>query len=37
MSEGNGGGSPTFAQGGAKYVENIDFILDEVEKEIKNN
>ncbi len=33
-SSGNGGGSPTFAQGGGKEVSNLKYILEEVEKEL---
>ena len=32
---GRGGGSPTFAQGGASSIENIDKVLEIVEKDIK--
>ncbi len=35
MANGNGGGSPTFAQGGAKDVANLTEILDMVKEEIK--
>ena len=34
-SLGNGGGSPTFAQGGGKTLEFIDEIFDNIRKEIK--
>lgn len=37
MSDGNGGGSPTFAQGGGKTDEKIDEIFSIIEQEIKNN
>ena len=37
LINGNGGGSPTFAQGGAKEINNVDKILEEVEKAIKEN
>lgn len=33
-SNGNGGGSPTFAQGGARIVNDLDTILEEVVQEI---
>ena len=36
-SEGNGGGSPTFAQGGGKKIDDLDQILKQVELEIKNH
>ncbi len=36
-SEGNGGGSPTFAQGGGKTTKAIDEILEHIEKVIKNH
>ena len=36
-SDGNGGGSPTFAQGGGKTTEKIDDIITHVEKVIKNH
>lgn len=35
-SNGNGGGSPTFAQGGGKTIENIDEIMESIKKEIDN-
>ncbi len=35
LSDGRGGGSPTFAQGGASNVDNLDEVLDEVLKDIK--
>ena len=35
-SNGNGGGSPTFAQGGGKTTENLDNIFNYIEKEIEN-
>ena len=34
MYDGNGGGSPTFAQGGAKSI--YDNIIEEIEKAINN-
>ena len=34
MHDGNGGGSPTFAQGGAKKIDNN--IIDEIEKKVIN-
>lgn len=37
IANGNGGGSPTFAQGGSKSVGDINTILHEVEKAIKEN
>ena len=37
FASGNGGGSPTFAQGGTSSLEKAEDILKEVEKEIKNN
>lgn len=36
QAEGNGGGSPTFAQGGAKNIKDLDKLLICVEEEIKN-
>ena len=36
-ASGNGGGSPTFAQGGTSSLEKAEDILKEVEKEIKAN
>ena len=36
-SEGNGGGSPTFAQGGGKSTDAIDDIIDHVEKVIREH
>lgn len=36
LSEGNGGGSPTFAQGGGKTTQYIDEIFNKIEKEINN-
>ena len=36
-SNGNGGGSPTFAQGGGKTSDKIDEIIEKVEKVIKSN
>ena len=35
-SEGNGGGSPTFAQGGGKTTKEIDSIVEHIEKVINN-
>lgn len=35
-SLGNGGGSPTFAQGGGKTISEIDNIFDDILKDIKN-
>ncbi len=35
-SDGNGGGSPTFAQGGGKDINNLYNILEYIEKEVKN-
>ena len=36
-SEGNGGGNPTFAQGGGKTTEQIPEIITHIEKVIKNH
>ena len=36
-SDGNGGGNPKFAQGGEKEISNIDKILEEIKKVIKEN
>ena len=36
-SEGNGGGNPKFAQGGGKDISNIDEIINEIKKVIKEN
>lgn len=36
-SSGNGGGSPTFAQGGGKNTEKLEEIFDHIEKVIINN
>ena len=36
-SEGNGGGSETFAQGGGKTTENIDKIISHIKKVIKQH
>ena len=36
-SDGNGGGNPKFAQGGGKDISNIDKILEEIKKVIKEN
>ena len=35
MSQGNGGGSPTFAQGGGKTTDNLDEIFNLIEEELK--
>ena len=35
MANGNGGGSPNFAQGGAKEVKNLDKIMEAIKEEIK--
>ena len=37
FASGNGGGSPTFAQGGTSSLEKAEDLLKEVEKEIKND
>ena len=34
LSNGNGGGSPTFAQGGGKRMDNLDDIFKTVEEEV---
>ncbi|MBR4262623.1 MAG: alanine--tRNA ligase [Bacilli bacterium] len=34
-SNGNGGGSPTFAQGGGRSTENLDSIFESIKEEIK--
>ena len=36
-ANGNGGGNPKFAQGGGRTIENIDEIIEDVLKAIKNN
>ncbi len=36
MSLGNGGGSPTFAQGGGKTTEHIDEIFESIREEVSN-
>jgi len=36
-SNGNGGGSPTFAQGGGKTSDKVDDIIAKIEKVIKSN
>lgn len=36
IAGGNGGGSPTFAQGGGKTIECLDQIFDDIEKELEN-
>ena len=35
LSDGNGGGSPTFAQGGGKTVENLDKIFNLIREDIE--
>ena len=35
-SNGNGGGSPTFAQGAGKNSKQLDKIFEKIEKEFKN-
>ena len=35
-SLGNGGGSPTFAQGGGKTIDEIDNIFDKITKDLEN-
>ena len=35
-AEGNGGGSPTFAQGAGKRVDKLDDILEQIKKDIEN-
>jgi len=35
-SDGNGGGSPTFAQGGGKNTESLEKIFEHVEKVLRN-
>ena len=35
LSDGNGGGSPTFAQGGGKTTENLDKIFNLIRKDIE--
>ena len=37
MSNGNGGGNEKFAQGGGKTIDNIEEIIKEIEKAIKEN
>ena len=34
---GNGGGSPTFAQGGTSSLVKVEDLLAEIDKEIRNN
>lgn len=36
MSSGNGGGSPTFAQGGGKTIDSLDEIFSLIEQELKS-
>ena len=36
MSDGNGGGSPTFAQGGGNDISKLKDVYEYVEKEIQN-
>ena len=36
MSDGNGGGSATFAQGGGKSAERIKDVIEYVVNELKN-
>ena len=35
-SNGNGGGSPTFAQGGGKTIDKLNEIFEHIEKVLKN-
>ena len=35
LSDGNGGGSPTFAQGGGKTIENLDKIFNLIREDIE--
>ena len=37
MSNGRGGGSPTFAQGGSSEVNNIEDIINTIKQDIKDN
>ena len=37
MADGNGGGSPTFAQGGGRNIEIIDDILKSVREDLREN
>lgn len=37
MSLGNGGGSPTFAQGGGKTTEHVEEIFESIKAELNNN
>ena len=37
LSLGNGGGSPTFAQGGGKTLEHIEEIFESIKNDLKNN
>ena len=34
-SSGNGGGSPTFAQGGGRNIDHLDEIFESIKEEIK--
>lgn len=36
LAGGNGGGSPTFAQGGGKDLSTVDKVIEEVEKAVEN-
>ena len=36
QSDGNGGGSPTFAQGGGKSTENLKDIINYVENSLRD-
>ena len=36
MSDGNGGGSPTFAQGGGKTVEHLNEIFEVIKQDLKD-
>ena len=37
MSNGRGGGSPTFAQGGSSDISNIDNVIEAIKQDIKDN
>jgi len=37
MSNGRGGGSPTFAQGGSSDISNIDNVIEAIKQDIKEN
>ena len=37
MSDGNGGGSPTFAQGGGRNIDNLDEVLEAVKEDLREN